>query len=123
MSEEKTPKPITLNELAERNAGRILPDGSVHDCKVSIAGEIVLFSFKPLSKKIVIKAQSGTKDELGLMDYILTHSLWNRDKGKNGDFWSTEEIEQGIPDAWQILLFAKIMDESGFNITKEELGF
>ncbi len=115
-------KTITLNELAQKNAGKILQDESIRDCKVTVAGETVLFSFKPIKKRQFIKGQA-TGDEEKFMNYILTHSLWNREKGETGGFWSEEELNDGIPDAWQILIFGKIIAESGFNITREELGF
>jgi len=122
ITEEIKNKPITLNELAEKNAGKILPSGQVQDCVVSIADETVQFSFKPLTKRVFIKAQA-TQDEVKMMNYVLTHSLWNKEKGENGDFWSLDELSQGIPDAWQVLLFGKIITESGFQFKKEDLGF
>ena len=36
---------------------------------------------------------------------------------------SLEELNQGIPDAWQILLFSKIITESGFKFDRKDLGF
>lgn len=122
INEEIENKPITLNELAEQNAGKIFNDDSVRDCTVKIADKTVQFSFKPIKKKHFIKGQA-TMDEEKFMNYILTHSLWNKEKGKNGDFWTLEELNQGIPDAWQILLFSKIVTESGFKFNKEDLGF
>jgi len=122
ITEEIENKPITLNELAEKNAGKILPTGQVQDCVVSIAGETVLFSFKPITKRVFIKSQA-TQDEVKMMNYVLTHSLWNKEKGENGDFWSLEELTRGIPDAFQVLLFGKIITESGFQFNREDLGF
>jgi hypothetical protein len=122
ITEETENRPITLNELAERNSGKIIRDNSIQDCKISIAGEIVLFSYKPVKKRDFIKGQA-TQDEEKFMNYILTHSLWNKEKGDNGAFWSLEELENGIPDAWQILIFTKILAESGFNISAQDLGF
>jgi len=121
-NEETGNRPITLNELAERNAGKIVRDDSVKDCKIKIADEIVLFSYRSVNKKQFIKGQA-TQDEVKFMNYILTHSLWNKEKGEHGDFWTLQELENGIPDAWQILLFTKILAESGFNISSEDLGF
>ena len=60
MADKKT---ITLNELAQKNAGKILPDNRVQDCKISIADETVLFSFKPIRKKQVIKGQAKGDEE------------------------------------------------------------
>lgn len=122
ITEETKNKPITLNELAAKNAGKILPTGQVQDCTISIADETVLFSFKPITKKLFVKGQA-TQDEVKFMNYILTHSLWNKEKGENGGFWSLEELTQGIPDAWQILLFSRIIAESGFKFDRKELGF
>jgi len=122
ITDEIENKPITLNELAEQNAGKILQDDSLRDCTVSIAGQVVQFTYKPVKKRDFIKGQS-TQDEEKFMNYILTHSLWNKEKGENGDFWSLDELNRGIPDAWQILLFSKIVTESGFKFNKEELGF
>lgn len=122
ITEEIENKPITLSELAERNAGKIVRDNSIQDCKIAIAGEIVLFSYRPVNKKQFIKGQA-TQDEEKFMNYILTHSLWNKEKGDNGDFWTLQELEAGIPDAWQILIFTKILAESGFNISTVDLGF
>jgi hypothetical protein len=115
-------KPISLNELAEQNAGKILPSGQIQDCVITIAGKLVNFSFKPLTKKIFVKGQA-TRDEVKFMDYVLTHSLWNRKKGETGDYWSLEELNKAIPDAWQVLLFSKIITESGFQFNKEDLVF
>lgn len=122
ISEEIENKPITLNELAAQNAGKILPTGEVQDCVISIADKKVQFSFKPLTKRVFIKGQA-TGDEVKFMNYILTHSLWNREKGENGDFWSLDELSKGIPDAWQVLLFSKIITDSGFQFNKKDLGF
>ena len=122
ITEEIENKPITLNELAEQNAGKLFQDDSVRDSIVKVADKTVQFSFKPIRKKHFIKGQA-TQDEEKFMNYILTHSLWNKEKGENGDFWTLEELNKGIPDAWQVLLFGQIIVESGFKFDPKDLGF
>jgi len=118
--ENKEDNIISLDELVKKSSNKIITDyDSVREGIIEAGGKTVGFDYKPLKKKTFLKAQA-TKDEEKIVDIMLTNTLWNRIKGK---FWTLKEINEGIPPLWQTLLLAKIVNESGYDVSDLDVNF
>jgi hypothetical protein len=118
--EKKEGQSISLDELVKQSSDKIITDyEKVRECSITAANKTVDFEYKSLRKGIYLKAQA-TGDEEKLLDMILTNTLWNSAKGR---FFTLKELNLGIPPIWQGILLAKIVDESGFNISDLDVNF
>lgn len=118
----KEKKPMSLSELAEKSASKIITDDHLRECIVKAGDEEVRVTYKPLSKKEFLNAQS-TQDSAKAVDHILSTTLWNPEKGKKGGFWTVDEINKGIPMTWQSLILNEIVDGSGHKVSEADMDF
>ncbi|GLI12405.1 hypothetical protein MARBORIA2_14950 [Methanobrevibacter arboriphilus] len=119
MSKQKV---LSLKELAKQSAGKIITDDKIRQSDVTLGDTKVEFTYKPLSKGDYLKAQS-TNDPGKSMDYILPRTLWNPEKGEKGDFWSIEEINDGLPLIYQTLILNEIILGSGHVVKQSDMDF
>lgn len=116
-------KRINVKELAKKANRNIITDNKLREVVLAVDdNEEVAFSYKPLLKTDFLIAQA-TGDPGKVMDYILSHTLWDNEKGKHGDFMSIEEIDKGIPIEWQVLILNEIVAGSGHVLTKDDQDF
>jgi hypothetical protein len=116
-------KRVSFEEFKKRATNKIITDGKLREFTLPLNDEEDLaFQYKPISKSEYLTAQA-TMDAGKALDHILTHSLWDQNKGENGDFFSIEDINDLFDYNWQTLILNGIINGSGHVLTEKDKDF
>ncbi len=124
MPNKNVKKRISAKEYSKKRlkeaAQIIIDDNQLREFTLDLNDEEELaFQYKPISKSNYLHAQA-TMDAGKALDHILTHALWDPEKG---DFWSIKDINKTFDYGWQTLILNSIIKNSGHVLTEKDKDF
>lgn len=120
---KETKKRLSFEEFKEKSRSKIITDNKLREFTLDVSDEEELvFRYKPLTKSQYFSAQA-TLDAGKAVDHILTSTLWDPAKGKNGDFWSVEDLNDTFDFGWQARILTEILNGEGQVVTEKDKDF